>query len=146
TPGVRSVEPASDDLDRRLQTAITDRYPHETVSDWIDPKRRAVQRYEQVAAVLGREILAAVKRQPKGCAVGGQLHGRWLRPGATVGIPKGRIGDTLAVAERKAVVAARLQDVDLVGWEVLAQLVAFVVGDPEATAARLEGEPDGVPK
>ena len=100
-------------------------------------------RHEGIALVLGREHGARVEREPERRRVclereRGRLHPRAV--GAHI------LGVRLAgeVALRPAIPSAVPQDVEVLGWHIVAQVVAVVVVGPQLARGRVEREPDGI--
>jgi len=104
-----------------------------------------VQRDERVAAVLGRERGAGIERDPERRRMRLDGDRRRLDVRATRRSVLG-IGFAREVALGPAVVAAVLDDVDVLGRQVIAQIVAIVVTAPQLAGRRIERQADCVPE
>src|SRR4029078_12018936 len=110
------------------------------------PVPRPVLGGEDVAVVLGGELLAVVEQHLQRGAVRLQQHvgndGRRLQLGVLARVP--RIGIAADVVPGPAVKPALLDWGDVVGDQVVAQLVALVDGHPLLARVRMHGDADGV--
>src|SRR5439155_25927032 len=106
---------------------------------------RAVQRDERVAPVIGRERGAGVEGEPERRRMRLDGDRRRLDARAARRSVLG-IGFAGEVALGPAVVAAGLDDVDVLGRQVIAQIVAVVVPAPQLAGRRIERQADRVPE
>src|SRR6266566_342090 len=107
------------------------------------PIPRAVQRDERVAAILPRELRAGVERESERRGV--RLH-RDRRRLDIRAVRRSILGVGFAgeIAVGPAVVAAVLDDVDVLGRQVIAESVAIVVTAPQLAGRRIERQADRV--
>src|SRR6266566_9594042 len=112
---------------------------------WHGSVPGAVQRHEGVAAVVAGKLVARVEREPQRRRM--RLHGDDGRLDfRAVGRAVLGIGLAGEVALRPAVVAAFLDDVDVLGRQIVPEIVAIVIPAPELAGRRVKGDPDGVPQ
>ena len=102
-----------------------------------------MQRHERIASILARELRAGIERQPEWGGVRLDRDRRRLDLRAVGGSVLG-IGFARQVALRPAVIAAILDDVDVLGRQVVAEVVAVVVAAPQFARGRIERQADGV--
>src|SRR6266550_7920328 len=141
---VRALPPDDEILHaHRAMPAAVDLDPHD-----LGPRRyraipRAVQRDERVAAILARELRARVEREPERRRVRLDRDGRGLDVRA---VSRSVLGIGLAgeIALGPAVVAAVLDDVDVLRRKVIAQVVAVVIPAPQLVRFRIERDADRV--
>src|SRR5438477_2305327 len=104
---------------------------------------RALQCYECVAAIVARKLVACVEREAQRCGV--RLHGDGRRldfravSGAVLGI-----GLPGQIALRPSVVASFLDDVDMFGRQVVAEIVAIVIPAPQLSRCWIERHADRI--
>src|SRR5882762_7320805 len=109
------------------------------------PVPGAVQRHESIAAILAGELRARVEREAERRGVG--LDGDDGRPDARA-VRRAVLGIGFArqITLRPSVMAAILDDVDVLGRHVAAEVVAVVVAAPELAGRGIERHPDGIAK
>src|SRR5438876_126780 len=98
---------------------------------------RAVQCHERVAAMVTGELRASVEHEPERCRM--RLH-RDRRRLDVRAVRRSVLGIGFAgeVALRPAVVPTVLDDVDLLGWQVFAKVIAVVVPAPQRARFLIE--------
>src|SRR5262249_6164398 len=124
-------------------------YADDFVADGHRAVPGAVERHEEIAAVLRRELRARVEGEPERRGVGLVEEARPPRRLAAVAPAEVRIGDRACrrpVTVRPAVEAALVDPGDVLGGAVVAEPVAAVDGRPELGRSRPECDPDRIPE
>src|SRR6267143_1392813 len=139
--------PAIDELlyAHRATPTTVDHDPHDfrTCRDRAVP--RSMQCQECVTAILAGELRARVEREAERRGV--RLH-RDRRRLDVRAVRRSVLGIGFAgeVALRPAVVAAVLDNVDMLGRQIIAEVVAVVVPAPQLARFRIEGHAHGIAK
>src|SRR6267378_545467 len=139
--------PAIDELlyAHRATPTTIDHDPHDfrTCRDRAVP--RSMQCQERIAAILAGELRARVEREAERRGV--RLHGDRRRLDVRA-VRRSVLGIGFAgqVALRPAVVAAVLDDVDVLGRHVIAEIIAVVVPTPQLARFWIECQTDRIAK
>src|SRR5213593_3922340 len=144
TRTVRTL-PADDEIihaHRAMPTAVH-LDAHDLGSCRHGPIPRAVQCDERIAAILAGELRARVERESERRRV--RLHGDGRRLDLRA-VSRSVLGIGLAreIAIGPAVIAAVLDDVDMLRRKVVAEVVAVVVAAPQLARCRIERHANGV--
>src|SRR5690349_339604 len=146
-PPARAVRelPARREILARHRLSVLDMDPDDFVAGRRGAIPGAVERGEGIPLVVGRELRSPIESQAEGRRVGLEGDGRRL-DGVALGVRI--LGVVLAgeIALGPAVPLPVLDDVQMLGGQVVAKVVPVVVGAPELAGRRVEGETDRVPQ
>src|SRR6266566_4929433 len=141
---VRSLPPHDEVFHPHGAPAATvDLDPHDFGARRDAAVPRTVQRDERIATVFARKLRACVERQAERRGMRLDGNGRRLDMRA-IRRSVFRIGFTGEITLGPSVVSTVFDDVDVLGREVIAQIVAIVVATPQLARRRIERHADGV--
>src|SRR5256885_12389499 len=127
----RSQLPSRDEVLDRDGTAVLHVHPHNFGARWYRAIPGAVIRHERITGVVRGKPGARVEREPEGRRMRLYRQGRGLDGGA-VGPGELGVGLVRKIALRPTVPLAVPQDVQVLGRDVVAQVVAVVVVRPSS--------------
>src|SRR5882672_1128664 len=141
-PLVLSHEPSGDEILSGRGPAALQVNPHDFVARLLRPVPGAVIAHECITLVVGREHRPRVEREPEGRRV--RLHRQRRRLDArAVGPGILGVGLIREIALRPPVPLAVLENIQMLGRDVVAQVVAVVVVRPKLARGGVEGEGGG---
>src|SRR5438128_1856156 len=135
--------PAGDEVLDGDRLAVLDTHPDHLRARWHAAVPGAVVGHEGVAAIASGEHRAGVKGEAEWRRVRLYEEGGRLDSGA-LGFRVFGVGLVGQVTLRPAVELAVLQDVEVLRWQIVPEVIAVVVIGPELAGRRVERDADGV--
>src|SRR6266853_1023168 len=133
-------QPPGDKVARRHHLSRLQVHAHHFRAGGDGAVPRAVERHEGLPLVLGGKLRARVEGQPQGRGVGLEQPRR-RRHGGAIGARVFGVRLAREIALGPAVPLPVLQNVQVLGRQVVAEVVAVVVVGPQLVGGRVEREP-----
>src|SRR6266487_1467780 len=131
--------PSRDEVLDRDGAAVLHLHPHNFGARWYRAIPRAMKSHERITGVVRGKPGARVEREAEWRRVRLHRQRRRLDAGAVESCELG-VGVSRKIALRPAVPLAVLENVQMLGWDVVAQVVAVVIVRPKLTGGGVKGE------